>query len=66
MKVNYKFHGKKKTVEMPAKSTVESLLLKINQNPEATLVKVDNKFIPEPSKLKNRKTYEVLNVGSQG
>ena len=66
MKVNYKLHGKKKAVEMPAKSTVEDLLLKIKQNPEAVLVAVDDTVVPENEKLKNGKTYLVMSVASGG
>ncbi|MBN1159899.1 MAG: MoaD/ThiS family protein [Candidatus Diapherotrites archaeon] len=66
MKVYYKLQGKKKSIEMPANKTVEDLLLKIKQNPEAVLVAVDNTVIPENEKLKNGKTYLIMPVASGG
>ncbi|MBI5392801.1 MoaD/ThiS family protein [Candidatus Woesearchaeota archaeon] len=57
---------KKQTINMQFTGTVNDLLKKINQNPEAVLVAVNNELVANDCKLKNSDSVKILAVVSGG
>ena len=57
---------KNQIINLQFTGTVNGLLKKLNQNPEAVLVAVNNELVTNDCKLKNSDSVKILSVVSGG
>jgi len=66
MRIELKYRGEKRNLDLADDSSVADALAKSQINPETVLVKRNGEIIPETEKLKDNDFLELLSVISGG